>query len=570
MKTANITEEQIHGRGVGSGIGMGTAVLIDTHSAEVEPNSISTEAVKVHKRKFIQANKTLIGELEIMAGDLNDSGSKEIIEAQLQIIKDPEIEKNVSGIIEEKLLSVEYAIYRTYSKFIERLKESGSELFKQRIVDLEDIRDRLVAIVCNHTHKHPVKKGDVVVAKDLSPTELVSFHEHGVAGLVMERGGPTSHAAIIAKSLGLPSVVSAEHATKKIKTGDKLIIDSTAGAITLHPVDGTVAHYKKLQKEREKRLSKICKDVFETKDGFPFQLMANIEFEAELPKVKEYSARGIGLLRTEGLLFGSRIRKGREEQEVFYENILSGSEGIVTIRLFDVGGDKGVTRANKESNPFLGWRGVRLLLDEKQLLHNQLKAILKVSGKYPGRVRILVPMVSTMREVESIKKELDQAKKEMLAEGCSFDDDIKLGLMVEVPSVAVATRNFAKEVDFLSVGTNDLTQYTLAVDRGNERICELFQHYHPSVLHLIKMVYDGAQHEEVGLSVCGELAGDPVGAAFLIGLGINELSMLPHSIPEISDLLTSYSKSDFEKFSTAALNSTNADEVKNLFEQYFS
>mgnify|MGYP003109313918 CR=1 FL=1 len=566
---ADTKEKHFNGRGVGVGVGIGKSVVIDIESAEVEPNSISEKDVETHKKKFSKANKGLTEELELLAKELTDKSTREIIEAQLQIIQDPEIEKSVSAIIEEKLLTVEYAIYSTYCKFIERLKESGSELFKQRIVDLEDIRDRLIAIVCNHTHKHPVKKGDVVVAKDISPTELVAFYEKGMAGLVMEKGGPTSHAAIIAKSLGLPCVVSVKKATKNIDAGEQLILDSESGMLICHPDKETLKSYRKKQKDRLKLSARKCREVFETKDGHPYQLLANIEFEAELPKVAEHGARGIGLLRTESLLFGSRIRKGQEDQEVFYSHILEGTEGPVTIRLFDVGGDKTTTRASKEDNPFLGWRGIRLLLDEKQLLQNQLKAILKVSGKYPGRIKVLVPMVSVMDEVDSIKKELEEAREAVTSEGYAVDEGIQLGLMVEVPSVAISARKFAREVDFLSIGTNDLTQYTMAVDRGNERISALFQHYHPSVLQLIKTTQEGASEEGADLSVCGELAGDPVGVAFLIGAGISDLSMLPHSIPEIADLLSSFTKKEFEAFAESALNSSSDKQVKELFEKSF-
>lgn len=567
--TADISEIHFNGRGIGVGIGIGKAVVIDIESAEVEPNSIAEKDIQGHKKKFVKANKSLTEELGLLAKELNDKNTQEIIEAQLQIIQDPEIEKSVFSTIQEQLLSADYAIYSTYCKFIERLKDSGSELFKQRIVDLEDIRDQLIAIVCDQTHQHPVIKGDIIVAKDISPTELVAFYEKGIAGLVMEKGGPTSHAAIIAKSLGLSCVVSVNKATKHIEEGEQLILDSESGTLIYHPKRETLKAYRKKQKDRLKLSATKCRDVFETKDGYPFRLLANIEFEAELPKVAENGARGIGLLRTESLLFGSRIRKGQEDQEVFYSHILEGTEGPVTIRLFDVGGDKTTTRANKEDNPFLGWRGIRLLLDERQLLQNQLKAILKVSGKFPGRIRILVPMVSVMDEVDAIKKELAEAKDAVTAEGHSVDENIQFGLMVEVPSVAISAEKFAREVDFLSIGTNDLTQYTIAVDRGNERISELFQHYHPSVLKLIKMTQEGATQENADLSVCGELAGDPIGVAFLIGLGISDLSMLPHSVPQIAELISTYTKKEFEAFAESALNSVSAQQVKELFEQSF-
>ncbi|MDR9415792.1 MAG: phosphoenolpyruvate--protein phosphotransferase [Gracilimonas sp.] len=567
--TAEITEKHLNGRGIGTGIGIGKAIVIDIETKEVEPTSIAEHDVELNKNKFIKANKSLTEELDILANELKNKGTHEIIEAQMQIIQDPEIKKNVFSIIQKDLLSVDYAIYSTYCKFIERLKESGSELFKQRIVDLEDIRDRLIAIVCNQTHKHPVKKGDIVVAKDISPTELVAFYEKEIAGLVMEKGGPTSHAALIAKSLALPCVVSVEKATHNIQEGMQLILDSENGILIHQPDKKTLNAFRKKKRDHQKVSARQCRETFETKDGTPFQLFANIEFEAELPKVAENGARGVGLLRTESLLFGSRIRKGQEDQEVFYTHILEGTAGPVTIRLFDVGGDKTTARATKEDNPFLGWRGIRLLLDERQLLQNQLKAILKVSGQYPGRIKILVPMVSVMEEVAAIKKEMEEAKAALQSEGCKIDEGIQFGLMVEVPSVAISAQEFASEVDFLSIGTNDLTQYTMAVDRGNERISELFQHYHPSVLRLIKMTQDGAKKGNADLSVCGELAGDPVGVAFLIGAGITDLSMLPHTIPHIADLISRFRINEFQSFTSGALNCTTSVEVHDLFKKKF-
>lgn len=568
MEAINANEMSIKGRKVGRGVAVGKAFLISSKPKTVSPTSISKTAVKSHKDRFIKARKSLIDELQLMADELKDSSSAEIIDTQQQIIKDGEIQKSVFAIIEDKQLSVDFAIYQTYCQFIERLKESGSELFRQRIIDLEDIRDRFIARVSNQKNKKTVKKGALIIAREISPTDLVSYYEDGAVGLVMEKGGVTSHAAIIAKSLGMPCLVSAENATKEVNSGDVIVLDADLGILIHHPSKKTVKEYKQKVADAAKAEAEKCQETFETADGFPFKLLANIEFEAELPKVQKQGAQGIGLLRTESLLFGHRRRKSEEEQLAFYNSILEGSEGPVTIRLFDIGGDKSSGRAIKEGNPFLGWRGIRLLLDEKELLRNQLKAILKTAGKYPGRIKILVPMISIVHEVKEIRKEVEEIQGELLSNGIPIDENIPLGIMVEVPSVALSAYQFAKKVDFLSIGTNDLTQYTMAVDRGNERICNLFQHYHPSVLRLIQMTIEGADKAAIEVSVCGELAGDEIGAACLIGLGIKELSMVPGSIPKISGLLGSKTKEDFEKLADAAIEKSSAEEVEELFEKW--
>lgn len=568
MEATNTSEITLKGRSAGSGIAIGKAVLLNSEPKTVAPTAIKETAVKGHKERFKKAKQSMISDLQLMSDELRDSGSAEIIDTQRQIIEDAEIEKAVYEIIEQKLLSVDFAIYQTFCQFIERLKESGSELFRQRIVDLEDIRDRFIDLVCNQENKKSIKKGSILVVREISPTDLVSYYENGASGLVMEKGGVTSHAAIIAKSLGLPCIVSTEKATKEVKNNEMVVLDAAAGSLMINPAKKTVAKYRKKSREASKKSASKKKTHFETADGHSVHLTANVEFEAELPKVIENGAQGIGLLRTESLLFGSRLRKSREEQEAFYSAVLEGVNGPVTIRLFDIGGDKTGGRTIKESNPFLGWRGIRLLLDEKELIRNQLKAILTVAAKNPGRVRFLVPMVSVLSEVTAIKEEINKAQLELESEGVKVDEKIPLGLMVEVPSVALSSYHFAKEVDFFSVGTNDLTQYTLAVDRGNEKICNLFQHYHPSVLNLINMTVQGAEKAGINVSVCGELAGDEIGAACLIGFGINELSMVPKSIPEIAEILGSKTKADFDELGKSALDMSSAEELEDYYRDW--
>ncbi|MFP8490148.1 phosphoenolpyruvate--protein phosphotransferase [Gracilimonas sp. Q87] len=562
------TENFIKARSAAGGISIGPAVVIKTDSKKISPTAISEEEIESNKEKFCAARDLLIHELQKMRGGLQDKSTSEIIEAQQQIIKDPEIEKSVFEIIEKKSLSVDFAVYETFSYFIEQLKESGSELFRQRIIDLENIRDQYVSKVCDHDVEVSIPDNAILIGSKISPTELVSFYEQGASGLVLEKGGITSHAVIIAKSLGIPCLINAEKITKKIKSGDSIILDGNEGGIVVNPSEKILNDYAEKIKGVKVSVRSDHTNEFETMDGYPFKLMANVEFEAELPRVAENNAQGIGLLRTESLLFGKKLRKDIEDQEAFYTAMLENVSGPVTIRLFDIGGDKNARRPYKEANPFLGWRGIRLLLDEKNLLRSQLKAILTIAGKYPGRVKLLVPMVSVVNEIDLIRGEIEKMQGTLLSSGIPIDEDLPIGIMVEVPSVALSSFHFAKKVDFLSIGSNDLTQYTLAVDRGNEKIHNLFQHYHPSVLKLISMTVKGAKKADVNVSVCGELAGDEVGAACLMGLGINELSMVPNSLPEIYDLLSSRNRNNLVELANKAVDLSSSEELEELFREW--
>ncbi|WP_103664350.1 phosphoenolpyruvate--protein phosphotransferase [Gracilimonas amylolytica] len=562
------TETTIKARSAASGISIGPALVIKAGSQKISPTAITESEIEAHKEKFCSARASLVQELEKMSGGLQDKSTAEIIEAQQQIIEDPEIKRTVFEIVEKKLLSVDFAVYETFSSFIEQLKESGSELFRQRIIDLEDIRDRYVSKVCDHATELKVPEGAILVASKISPTELVNYYEEGAGGLVLEKGGITSHAVIIAKSLGIPCLINADKATKVVSSNEMVILDADKGGLILDPSDEVLKEYAEKLKGAQVSVKADRAAGFETKDGFPFKLMANVEFEAELPRVSEMKSQGIGLLRTESLLFGKKLRKDVEDQEAFYTAMLENSEGPVTIRLFDIGGDKNARRPYKEANPFLGWRGIRLLLDEKKLLRSQLKAILTIAGKYTGRVKLLIPMISVVDEIDQIRDEIEKMQGALLSSGTPIDEDLPIGIMVEVPSVALSAFHFAKKVDFLSIGSNDLTQYTLAVDRGNEKIHTLFQHYHPAVLKLIKMTVKGAEKAGTNVSVCGELAGDEIGAACLMGFGINELSMVPNSLPAIYDLLSSRNKKDFDELAEKAVDLSSSEELEQLFREW--
>jgi phosphotransferase system enzyme I (PtsI) len=566
-KVESIDHKVISGISANSGIAIGNIVCINSNRRKVLPKSISETEVDTHLKIFKDGRSALLDELSGML-DYLDEQSGSIIDTQKQIVLDSEVEKRVESLIKNELLSSDFAVYKTFCDFIERLKESGSELFRQRIVDLENLRDRFIDVICDDDNSFSVKKGTILVTKELSPTELVSLHAEGLSGLVMEKGGITSHAALIAQSLEIPCIVSAKSATSKA-FNTKGVLDGREGVLILDPEKELLDSYKsklKKFKRAQKRLLDNINEPSETKSGTEFFLSANIEFESELNQLKKYNATNIGLLRTEGLLFSNKT--AFDEQVRFYESVLSATEGSVTFRLFDVGGDKLNAKIPEEANPFLGWRGIRMLLDEKELLETQLKALLICAGKNKGRVKILVPMISVEEEIIALKDIIEELQNKLRNEGIKIDEKVALGAMIEVPSAALNAKNLAEHLDFMSIGTNDLTQYTMAVDRGNEKICSLYQQQHPAIWELIKITVEAAVKTNTEIAVCGELAGNVLGACGLVGLGIRNLSMIPNAIPRIKEELISHNDSEFNELAESFLAASNTTQIKKIFEDW--
>lgn len=549
------------------GLAIGSVLVLDEKRRKVKPKKIKLELVARHLKRFTEAKKKFLTELNDLSSN-HDAQTANILETQKHIVSDNELEVQVFSSIKEHLFTVDFSIYQVLNQFIERLKESGSELFQQRIIDIENIRDRLIALATESETSVEIEKGAILVVKDISPTDLVSFYDKGVKGLVMDRGGVTSHASIIAQSLNIPCIINTKSASLQASEARRAIVDAENGVLILNPAKEKVQVYKqKIKKNRElERFLKTSQELPQTKDEKEFYLRANIEFSQELVLANRFKADGVGLLRTEALLFGGLHKKSEEEQDLFYESILAGISGVVTIRLFDVGGDKLLSNTMDEANPFLGWRGIRMLLDEKEMFLGQLRSILKCAGKYPGRVKVLVPMISVLEEIQEVKSAINHVQASLKESGIPIDEEVRIGIMIEVPSAALIANHLAKEVDFFSIGTNDLTQYTLAVDRGNEKICELYQQHHPAVWQLIKLARDAAFSNNIEVCVCGELAGDILGASCLVGMGITDLSMSPASIPKVKEVLIKHTSDYLESLSNKILAYSSTEEVKNLYD----
>lgn len=540
-----------------SGLVMGVARVYSRGNINIDPEPVDESRASDEIRKFEQARKSVgitMKRLSDFAHSRNDSDTRDIIKAQYEILNDPELEARIKKRINEEHVRAEKAIYDAFQHYIDLIKSTEKSFLAARLADLRDVRDRMVHNVQQLAMIASFGKDAVMIAEDVSPIEVVTFARNGIKGIICTAGGLTSHAAIIANAMGIPMIIGAKKAMRKSRDGDTVILDGYGEKVIFRPDEETTSSYIraiKRHKEEEKLLRKVLDKPSETLCGTKIHLQANIDFEEEVLNIEKFRAEGIGLLRTDTLLINSgHLTMDRRRQEEFCQTAFSGSgSAIVTVRLLDVGGDKLLNIKDNEANPFLGWRGVRILLDRRELLRSQIEAICRVAGRYPGRTRILVPMVSNLDEFLEVKKELSDMLLTLKRKGVPVDESIQLGIMVEVPSVALQIRLFAKHVDFFSIGTNDLTQYTLAVDRGNNLIAPLYQPLHPAVLTFISMTVRAGEEFNLPVAVCGELASDPFSAMVLAGLGVRELSMTPRLIPRVKQAMRLHSIEEMEQIS---------------------
>lgn len=561
----------LSGKPAALGIGIGRASIVKTDSKSVMPEKIGEEERSDQIEKFKTARKIVLRDYEQIRTLPDNSDASDIIETQIQTLKDPDVESLIRKKISDERYTAEYAIFSVFNEYIQMMEATKVNWVNERVVDIVSVRDELIEASRERRKKLNVKKGEVVFAKEIPPTLMVTLSHIGIGGVVIEKGGLTSHVVILSQSLGIPCVINAHWDRYKLQNGTPVIIDGTTGQVLINPTWKQSQEYEKRKSDEELRYQKArewTKEKSETSCGSPFSLRANVEFAEELSNLKPNGARGIGLLRTETVLFETEDFNV-DDQVTFYSKMLdsTGDEDI-TIRLFDAGGDKVIDQSEAESNPFLGWRGIRMLLDKNKLLGNQLEAIYKVSGKFKGRIKILVPMVSRVEEVIELKEHCRYVENTLERYGVPYDENIQLGVMVEVPSVVLTLDAFTDYVDFFSIGTNDLTQYTLAVDRGNEKISALFDSFHPSVWKLIKMTYDSASSHNIPVTVCGEMASYPEAAACLMGIGINDLSMNAGSIPMVKAVLCQNTMNDMKELAKNVLSTNSLSEVHDLLNSW--
>lgn len=523
-----------------------------------------TERFEDALRRTHRQLKGLREHMESLSG--NEEGR--IFEAHMLVLEDPVVLTGVPKAIEERRQNADYCFYAVMQNQLESMRRIPDPFLRDRTTDIEDVCQRVLR---NFDTEHEETAPDepdhlhILVAYDLSPSATAAINQHQVLGFATEQGSVTSHTAILARSLGIPAVVGLRNALFNLHALDSCILDGYEGKLISNPTPETVARYRELEEEHQRRraeLDKLRDLKAVTTDGHPIILSANIKSEEELDLVDRSGAEGVGLFRTEFFLLEKEECPDEEEQAALYSRVarrVAPSE--VIFRTLDAGGDKlpGEPLSEPEPNPFLGWRGIRFSLDRKDLFKEQLRAILRAGSA--GRVGLMFPLISGIGEVRQAKSLLAECVAELAARGVEFNQDIAVGAMIEVPSAAMIAADIASEVDFFSIGTNDLVQYTVAVDRVNPRVAKLYRSAHPGIVRLIKMVIDGASQHHIWTGVCGEMASDLILLPLLVGLGVDELSVGAPLAPLVKQAIRLL---DFEECSTLANQCLQAAETKKI------
>ncbi|MCS0791157.1 phosphoenolpyruvate--protein phosphotransferase [Cytobacillus pseudoceanisediminis] len=557
-----------------NGIAASSGIAIAKAYRLVEPDLSfdrkTVENAEQEVKRFQSALAESKGELEV----IRDNAHKElgadkaaIFDAHLLVLSDPELVSPIEDKIKTDKVNAESALKETADMFITMFEQMDNEYMKERAADIRDVTKRVLSHLLGVQIANPsmIAEEVIIIAEDLTPSDTAQLNRQFVKGFTTDIGGRTSHSAIMARSMEIPAVVGTKESTKQIKNGDLVIVDGLKGLVHINPTPEAIAEYKEEHRKFEDQKAEWAKLVNEksvTADGHHVELAANIGTPKDLKGVVENGGEGIGLYRTEFLYMGRDQLPTEEEQFQSYKAVLEGMGGKpVVVRTLDIGGDKELPYLNlpKEMNPFLGFRAIRLCLEEQDMFRTQLRALLRASTY--GNLKIMFPMIATLDEFRQGKAILEEEKQKLMSEGSEVADNIEIGIMVEIPSTAVMAEQFAKEVDFFSVGTNDLIQYTMAADRMNERVSYLYQPYNPAILRLVKMVIDAAHKEGKWAGMCGEMAGDETAIPLLLGLGLDEFSMSATSILKARSQISHLNKKDMEALAEKALHMNTAEEV---------
>ena len=555
------------------GIVIGEAYLLDSEEITVSKKRIKDSKLSSEINRFKEALiKTKEQIIKIKDNISKEMGAEhgEIFSAHLLVLEDTMLIEEVILKLKREKYSVEYIFLDILKKYINAFSKMDDEYLRERISDINDVGKRILKNLMGVKTRSlgSLKRKVIVIAYDLSPSDTATMHKKNVIGFATDIGGRTSHTAIMAKSLEIPAVVGLEKVTRNISNGDTLIIDGNHGLIIVDPDESTLKRYKgqrrKLQ-ELEKGLSNLKDLVAETKDGRKIELSANIELPEEIQSVLYHGAEGVGLFRTEYFYMNRPDLPGEEEQYLAYKMVAQKVKPYsVVIRTLDLGGDKFLSQLEipREMNPFLGWRAIRFCLARPEIFKVQLRAILRASVH--GKLKVMYPMISGVEELKQANVILEEVKEELRQASASFDENIEVGAMIEIPSAALTSDILAKEVDFFSIGTNDLIQYALAVDRVNEKIAYLYEPAHPAVLRLIKNVIESGHKENIWVGMCGEMAGEPPLALLLLGLGLDEFSVSPIVLPEIKRVIRSVTLAQAREIAEEALTLPTGKDVEDF------
>lgn len=563
----------LRGVGVSQGIAVGRALVIGPWEVDVSHYRIRPDEVRGELRRFFSARKQAREEILALREQTSESlGEKyaTIFDAHLLMLDDRKLGRQTMQLISERKMNAEWALANTVQELLRAFEQVDDQYIRERGGDVSDVHQRLQRILSGQpTHREAqleLTEDTVVVARNLHPSDSSWLHQHQVAGFVTEEGGRTSHTAIIANALSKPAVLGVERATQRIQEGDQVAVDGFHGVVVSRPTDAELAE---LMAERDAMLEierSLTEHVgpIETTDGIGITISANIEFPEEMEQLARVGAQGVGLYRSEFLFLATSPSLPTEQDHVdAYREIAKKAGGQpVVIRTLDLGGEKYFHRVLEggEANPVLGLRAVRFCLARPDIFRTQLRGLLKAASEFRN-IGVMVPMVSSLDEWRQVREFVAQVRRELLQEGVELGE-VPLGPMVEVPAAALIVDALARESDFLSVGTNDLVQYTLAVDRGNNAVSHMHQPWHPAVLRLVREIVMAGRREQIPVSLCGEMASDPLGALTLLGLGLTRFSCNTGMIPEIRGLLTTISEQRAREVVTSAMLHSSTEEIR--------
>jgi phosphoenolpyruvate-protein phosphotransferase (PTS system enzyme I) len=564
-------EKVYRGIAVSAGVCRGKVVVLHHARHAIVRRELSPEAVPTEIKRFEHAlvrTRQQITEVQRRVADTMSSSEADIFDAHLLMLEDRVLIEEVIKIISEQKNNADYAFHTASDRYIAVLETVEDEYLRERAADLRDLTSRVLDNLLNVKEQLDLRhlsEPCILVGHDLSPSTAAQLDRNFVLGFATEIGGKTSHTAILARSLDIPAVVGTQNISQELETGDYALLDGYNGTVIVNPTDQTLFEYGQLAKIKaslDEKLREVQSQPAVTLDGKAIHLSANIEDQHDVPAVIKHGAEGVGLFRTEFLFINREKMPNEEEQYLVYREVAAALKPQpVIIRTLDLGGDKFSSHLQlaKEMNPFLGWRAIRFCLAQPEVFRAQIRAILRASAE--GNVKMMYPMISGVDELCQANAHVEKCKDELRNEKISFDEKLEIGAMIEIPSAALVANSLAKKVSFFSVGTNDLIQYTLAADRTNEKVSHLYEPTHPSILRLIKMTVDAAHANGIWAGVCGEIAGDPVLAPLLLGLGIDELSAAPSAIDEVKYMIRRLKSEEARQLAEEALQCESPSEI---------
>lgn len=566
--------ELLKGIAASDGVAISKAYLLVEPDLSFSSENISDVDGEVEKFKAaVNQSKVELTQIRNNAEKQLGADKAAIFDAHLLVLEDPELLNPIEENIRNNKVNAPTALNEVSTNFITIFENMDNEYMKERAADIRDVSKRILAHILGVELPNPsmINESVIIVGEDLTPSDTAQLNKEFVKGFATNIGGRTSHSAIMSRSLEIPAVVGTKDITDRVNHGDSLIIDGLSGDVIINPTDDEVQAYEQKQKNflaEKEELAKLVNDESVSKDGVHVELAANIGTPNDLEGVKNNGAEGIGLYRTEFLYMGRDNMPSEEEQFEAYSKVLKEMDGKrIVVRTLDIGGDKELSYLNlpKEMNPFLGYRAIRLCLDQTDIFRTQLRALLRASEF--GKLNIMFPMIATIKEFRDAKAILLEEKEKLVSEGVNVADDIEIGIMVEIPSTAALADIFAKEVDFFSIGTNDLIQYTMAADRMSERVSYLYQPYNPAILRLVKQVIEASHKEGKWTGMCGEMAGDNTAIPLLLGLGLDEFSMSATSILKARKQIKQLDQKEMQELANKAINCATEEEVVELVNQ---